>query len=61
MNNKFICILDYGSGNVKSVYNIIDFLGYNVIISNSIENVKNSLHIILTDVVKMITKKLLIL
>ena len=35
MNNKSICLLDYGSGNVKSVYNILDFLGYNVKITNS--------------------------
>ena len=50
MNNKSVCLLDYGSGNVKSVYNILDFLGYNVKISNSSEDIKNSTHIILPGV-----------
>lgn len=50
MNNKSICLLDYGSGNVKSVYNILDFLGYNVKITNSSDDIKNSTHIILPGV-----------
>ena len=50
MNNKSICLLDYGSGNVKSVYNILDFLGYKVKISNTSEDIKNSTHIILPGV-----------
>lgn len=50
MNNKLVCLLDYGSGNVKSVYNILDFLGYNVKISNSRKDIKNSTHIILPGV-----------
>ena len=50
MNNKSVCLLDYGSGNVKSVYNILDFLGYNVKISNSSEDIINSTHIILPGV-----------
>lgn len=50
MNNKLICILDYGSGNVKSVYNILVFLGYKVKISNNPEDIKNCTHIILPGV-----------
>ena len=50
MNNKSVCLLDYGSGNVKSVYNILNYLGYNVKVSNSSEDIKNSSHIILPGV-----------
>ena len=50
MNNKSVCLLDYGSGNVKSVYNILHYLGYNVKVSNSSEDIKNSSHIILPGV-----------
>ena len=50
MNNKSVCLLDYGSGNVKSVYNILDFLGYRVKISNTSEDIRNSSHIILPGV-----------
>lgn len=50
MNNKSVCLLDYGSGNVKSVYNILYFLGYNVKISNRSKDIKNSSHIILPGV-----------
>lgn len=50
MNNKSVCLLDYGSGNVKSVYNILNYLGYNVKVSNRIEDIKNSTHIILPGV-----------
>mgnify|MGYP001156700331 FL=1 len=45
-----ICILDYGSGNVGSVYNVIKFLGYEVIISNKSEDIINSSHLILPGV-----------
>ena len=31
---KKICILDYGSGNVASVYNMINFLGFECKITN---------------------------
>jgi len=47
---KNICILDYGSGNVKSVFNLISFLGYNVKVSNEIEDIKSASHIILPGV-----------
>jgi len=45
-----VCILDYGSGNVKSVFNLISFLGYNIKVSNEIEDIKSSTHIILPGV-----------
>ena len=45
-----ICILDYGAGNVASVYNIIKYLGFNCIISKNNEEIKKSSHIILPGV-----------
>ena len=50
MNNKLVCILDYGSGNVKSVFNLVSFLGYNVIISNKINDIKSATHLVLPGV-----------
>ena len=47
---KKICILDYGSGNVKSVFNILRFLNFNVKISNNKVDIKDSSHIILPGV-----------
>jgi glutamine amidotransferase len=47
---KKICILDYGSGNVGSVKNILEFLKFDFIISNSIQSIKDSSHIILPGV-----------
>ena len=47
---KEICILNYGSGNVQSVYNIIDYLGYKVKISNDIADINNCTHLILPGV-----------
>ena len=45
-----VCILDYGSGNVKSVYNLITFLGFNTIISNQVSDIESASHIILPGV-----------
>ena len=45
-----VCIIDYGSGNVKSVYNLISFLGYDVCISNDAKIIKESSHLILPGV-----------
>ena len=50
MKNKSICILDYGSGNVRSVYNIIHQLTNQVHISNEPEDIIASSHIILPGV-----------
>ena len=45
-----ICVLDYGSGNVGSVFNVLNFLGYDVKILNNIEDIQNSSHLILPGV-----------
>jgi imidazole glycerol-phosphate synthase subunit HisH len=42
--------LNYGSGNVKSVYNVLTYLGYDIIISNDSETIRNASHIILPGV-----------
>jgi imidazole glycerol-phosphate synthase subunit HisH len=47
---KKICILDYGSGNVRSVYNILSFLDFQVKISNNINVIRNASHLILPGV-----------
>lgn len=50
MEKKLVCILDYGSGNVKSVFNILKKLLDNVIISNKTNDIKNATHLILPGV-----------
>ena len=45
-----ICILDYGSGNVRSVENVIQYLGYNYVVSNDNKLIKKASHIILPGV-----------
>ena len=50
MINQKICILNYGSGNVMSVYNLINYLGYNCIVSNKAKDILNSSHLILPGV-----------
>ena len=50
MSVKKICILDYGSGNSKSVYNAIKFLKYKVTLSNKGSDIKKSTHLILPGV-----------
>ncbi len=45
-----IVILDYGSGNVKSVANSLDYLNINFSISNNDADLDNSTHIILPGV-----------
>lgn len=50
MNKTKVCILDYGSGNVKSVFNIVSYLKYDVVISNKAEDIQNATHIILPGV-----------
>ena len=50
MKNKTVCILDYGSGNVRSVYNVLKHLGHKVEVSNSERKIKDSSHIILPGV-----------
>lgn len=48
--NKKICILDYGSGNVQSVFNILSAILNNIVISNKAEDIKSATHIILPGV-----------
>ena len=45
-----VCILDYGSGNVRSVYNLVSFLGFDVIVSNERDEIESATHIILPGV-----------
>lgn len=61
---KKICILDYGSGNVGSVYNIMSLIHPQTKISNSVKDIKEASHLILPGVgafaasMKKIKKKL---
>tara|TARA_Y100000741_G_C18182919_1_gene530118 strand:- start:181 stop:804 length:624 start_codon:yes stop_codon:yes gene_type:complete len=48
--NKYVCILNYGSGNITSVYNAIKFLGYKVKVSNNVSDVRKASHLILPGV-----------
>ena len=50
MKNIKICTLDYGSGNVGSVFNLLNNLKYNSKISNNPNDIKDSTHIILPGV-----------
>ena len=45
-----ICILDYGSGNVKSVYNAFKHIGVNVQVSNDEKIIVDSTHLVLPGV-----------
>jgi len=50
MKNKKACILDYGSGNVGSLFNLLNNLDCNVKVSNDPEDIKGSTHILLPGV-----------
>ncbi len=45
-----VCILDYGSGNVKSVFNLLSTLIDDVVISNASAEIANASHIVLPGV-----------
>jgi glutamine amidotransferase len=45
-----ICILDYGSGNVKSVQNAFERLGFQSVISNIPKDIANCSHLVLPGV-----------
>ena len=47
---KKVAILDYGSGNVKSVYNILEYLGYKTNITNDQKIINEASHLILPGV-----------
>tara|TARA_B110000008_G_scaffold275379_1_gene312729 strand:- start:1208 stop:1825 length:618 start_codon:yes stop_codon:yes gene_type:complete len=50
MLRKNVCILDYGSGNVGSVFNLLKYLKTNVVISNEKQVIESSTHLILPGV-----------
>ena len=50
MLDKRVCILDYGSGNVGSVSNLLQHLKITNVISNQVDEIKNSTHLILPGV-----------
>ena len=50
MNKSSVCILDYGSGNVRSVYNVFRNLGHQVVISNSKKTIREASHLVLPGV-----------
>ena len=47
---KDTIIIDYGAGNVKSIYNALKFLGYESILTNNIDDIKNAKRVILPGV-----------
>ncbi|QQG46635.1 MAG: imidazole glycerol phosphate synthase subunit HisH [Candidatus Niyogibacteria bacterium] len=50
MGNKKVCILDYGSGNVGSVFNMFQTLIDTAVISNKSEDIVGATHIVLPGV-----------
>jgi len=50
LNRTKVCIIDYGSGNVKSVYNVLKYLGYDTVVSNEKSAIEDSSHLILPGV-----------
>ena len=47
---KSVSIIDYGKGNVRSVYNALDYIGVESIITKDSKEIDNSSHIILPGV-----------
>ncbi|HYD79824.1 MAG TPA: imidazole glycerol phosphate synthase subunit HisH [Paucimonas sp.] len=45
-----VCILDYGSGNVKSVFNLISSIAGDVAVSNEPASIANATHVVLPGV-----------
>ena len=45
-----VCILDYGSGNVRSVANLFAFLKVDHVVSNKVESIEAATHLILPGV-----------
>jgi len=50
MIDKKVCILDYGSGNVGSVSNLLNHLGIKNLVSNKEQDIQSSTHLILPGV-----------
>ncbi len=49
-HNASVCIIDYGSGNVNSVYNIFKSFHGSVRVSNDAEDIKKATHLVLPGV-----------
>lgn len=45
-----VCILDYGSGNVKSVFNLFSAVAANVVVSNDPARIEDATHVVLPGV-----------
>jgi glutamine amidotransferase len=45
-----ICILDYGSGNVRSVANLFQFLKADYVVSNQVSDIQSATHLVLPGV-----------
>ena len=45
-----IVVVDYGMGNIKSITNMLDYIGYNSIVSNEINDIKKASKLILPGV-----------
>lgn len=45
-----VCILDYGSGNVKSVFNLLNSINANVAVSNDVAAIRAATHLVLPGV-----------
>ena len=45
-----VCVLDYGSGNVKSVFNLLSSITDNVVISNDVKEIEDASHVVLPGV-----------
>ena len=43
---KSVTIIDYGMGNIKSLYNCLKFLGYNPIFYSESKNIKSNFSIL---------------
>lgn len=50
MREKKICLIDYGSGNVRSVFNMVESTGVNVKISSAVADLDDATHLILPGV-----------
>ncbi len=50
MRNVNVCILDYGSGNLLSVYNLFSSICSQVFVSNNENDIKNASHVVLPGV-----------
>ena len=48
--SKTVCVLDYGSGNVASVRNLIEALGVDVTVSNAPDAIRDASHLVLPGV-----------